>query len=917
MPACSATTRGNAGAAPPSPATPAPPAPGLGRVGDYELLEPIAQGGMGVVYRARQVGINRVVALKMILAGRFAGPAEVRRFRSEAEAAGALDHESIVPVYEVGEHEGRHYFSMRYVAGGSLASRVADFTGHPAESARLLARVARAVHHAHQHGVLHRDLKPSNVLLDEQGRPYVTDFGLAKRFDADSGLTQSEAVVGTPSYMAPELASGGAKRATVAADVYGMGAILYELLSGRPPFQADTPLETLRRVREQEPSSVRSLNPRVARDLETVCLTCLAKDPRRRYGSAEALADDLERWLAGEPIRVRRTWAATRLWRWSRRRPAAAALVAVVVAATLALSAGGVYHAAQLRGALDRTTRENARARAVTAFLQEVLELASPRRAGGRRLSLEATLDEASGLAGKRFAGRPLTEADVRTILGSVYRELGKTGRAEQQHRAAMNLRAADLPADHPDVLASLHLLADALRAQGLPRPARVYVQKAYDGRLRRFGPKDLDTLRSMDLLGNTLVATELEYARAEQLHRRAMEIRTEVQSPSHADTLRTTAYLARDIVGRGGSLDEAEPLFHRAIDGLLGAGTAAETLDALSAMMNRANALDAAGRADEAETLIRQVIDRRTRLLGREDIATQNATHDLGRHLLKRPGRHDDARRELEGLLSTQRQTIGDASGYTWDTMSLLADALELTGDPEAALATRLEMMRLVRRVWPPGEPPAGGTPLDAREAVELLPLVDLRRHAIRGDWRATDGNALAVEPLLFARAAVPVVLDGSYVLRVGFTRTSAQGEVMVLLPAGTGSALLVLGDHNRLIRNVWYKGVVDNPTAMDGRLDGNRHELEVTVRLSGDEARVEASLDGGPCLVPWKGPQAALLPPPYWHVPAGATLAIGAHDAGVTFHSLRVRTLGGSARVVEFDPARWKARLPDPDER
>jgi serine/threonine-protein kinase len=243
----------SAAAMPRSPASPvadAPADPSPTRFGDYELLEPIAQGGMGAIYKARQAGINRVVALKMILAGRFAAPQEVQRFRAEAEAVGALDHPGIVPVYDVGEHEGRPYFTMKHVAGGSLASRMREFTPDPRKAASLLATVARAVHHAHQHGVLHRDLKPSNILLDEAGRPYVTDFGLAKRFDHDAELTVSEAVIGTPGYMAPELAAGGAKRATVAADVYGLGAILYEMLTGRPPFQSDNRLETLRRVQE-------------------------------------------------------------------------------------------------------------------------------------------------------------------------------------------------------------------------------------------------------------------------------------------------------------------------------------------------------------------------------------------------------------------------------------------------------------------------------------------------------------------------------------------------------------------------------------------------------------------------------------------------------------------------------------------
>jgi hypothetical protein len=270
------------------------------------------------VYKARQVSLNRLVALKMILAGQLASPQDVQRFRTEAEAAANLDHPNIVPIYEVGEYEGQHYFSMKLIDGGSLADRVASFVADPRAAVRLLATVARAVHFAHQCGILHRDLKPANVLLDRTGAPYVTDFGLAKRVAGDSSLTSPGAIVGTPSYMPPEQASSK-KRLTTACDVYALGAILYELLTGRPPFRGDTPLDTVLLVLEKEPESPRALNPRLDADVAEICLKCLRKEPAERYPSAAALAEDLEHWVAGEPLSMRPRSTPVVVWWWLRK----------------------------------------------------------------------------------------------------------------------------------------------------------------------------------------------------------------------------------------------------------------------------------------------------------------------------------------------------------------------------------------------------------------------------------------------------------------------------------------------------------------------------------------------------------------------------------------------------------------------
>ncbi|HVU40940.1 MAG TPA: serine/threonine-protein kinase [Xanthobacteraceae bacterium] len=279
--------------------------PVLRQFADYELLEELGRGGMGVVYRARQISLDRIVALKMVLRGDMASAADLARFRTEAEAAARLDHPGIVPVYEVGDFEGQPYFTMKYVEGTTLARRLAEGPLTARETAQLLAPVARAIHYAHSRGVLHRDLKPSNILIDAEGRPHVSDFGLAKRVEAEMNLTLSGAILGTPAHMAPEQAAGTRGKLGPTSDVYSLGTILYQMLTGRPPFQAASPVDTVLLVLEQDPLPPRLVNPRADRELEMIALKCLQKPQDLRYESAKLMADDLEAFLADEPTAAR------------------------------------------------------------------------------------------------------------------------------------------------------------------------------------------------------------------------------------------------------------------------------------------------------------------------------------------------------------------------------------------------------------------------------------------------------------------------------------------------------------------------------------------------------------------------------------------------------------------------------------
>jgi tetratricopeptide (TPR) repeat protein len=441
-------------AAPPGedvPSTVVRPAPPLPSVPGYELVRELGRGGMGVVFLATQVRLRRPVALKM-------PPAELagedwRRFRTEAEAAARLHHPHVVQVYETGEHQGQPFMVMELLEGGSLAQKLAQAPLAPRPAAELLEVLARAVQHAHERGVVHRDLKPANVLLSEDGTPKVTDFGLARRLDLGSAHTQTGAVLGTPSYMAPEQAAGRAREAGPAADVYALGAILYECLTGRPPFRGATLCETTLQVLHQEPVPPRKLQPSVPRDLETICLKCLRKEPHKRYASARDLADDLRRQLDGRSVVARPASRAERAWRWARRNPRDAAL-ALVVLLTLLLVVGAWFWRARAHQARDRDALE-ALSQAVSVLEQARTGGDPDKWAKARALTLRAQvlLEEGTGQPELAEGPRALLhqldeeEGDDKQLaqLEQIRRGRAHAGRREWDRAAACYAQARKL----------------------------------------------------------------------------------------------------------------------------------------------------------------------------------------------------------------------------------------------------------------------------------------------------------------------------------------------------------------------------------------------------------------------------------------------------------------------------------------
>jgi serine/threonine-protein kinase len=582
----------------------------------YQILRELGRGGMGVVYQARQIALDRDVALKMIKSGSFASPSELARFQNEAEAVARLDHPNIVPIFEVGSHAGLEFFSMKLIGGTSLDRRLPEFATDPQAVARIVVIVAEAVHHAHSRGILHRDLKPANILLDNRGAPHITDFGLAKRIESDSELTCSGAPVGTPSYMSPEQAAGDRGSLSISTDVYGIGGILYALLTGRAPFAGTTLVETLDKVRALPPEPPSAVNKHVPRDLEIICLKCLEKDPNRRYSSALTLAEDLDRWQKGIPILARPVGKLTRAAMWCRRNKALASLALLSILALLGGLAGITWK-------WREASYERAKTEAVNELLtQRLLAQASPELDPlAKNLTVRELLDRAGAQLGGWLEGQPEVEARIRETLGGAYLALGQTEPAETHLRAALELDKRLNGPLHRDTLRAANLLASVLDRAGHHAEAEPLLRRNLEASRARLGRDDHVSLDAAERLG-VLLWHQGKTDESEAMLRKNVEDRSRVLKPEHPDTLRSIYLLSRVLRDRRNFTDAEHFAYQYAHSVQCARG--ANHPDNILAITNQADVARDADKLAEAERLYRNAALLAERILG--------ADHDVAR---------------------------------------------------------------------------------------------------------------------------------------------------------------------------------------------------------------------------------------------------------------------------------------------
>jgi tetratricopeptide (TPR) repeat protein/predicted Ser/Thr protein kinase len=612
----------------------------------YELISLLGSGGMGLVYEARQIALNRPVALKILRNLGNASESELTRFHNEAQVVARMDHPHVVPIYEVGQSRGHDFFAMKLIPGRSLDRALGDYLANPRRAASLLATVAEAVHHAHARGILHRDLKPANILIDPEGQPHVTDFGIAYRLDGDGQQTRPGVLVGTPSYMSPEQAGGDHYQLTTASDVYGLGAVFYALLTGRAPLTGTTLFETIDLVRSAVPESPSKTNRLVPRDLELICLKCLEKEPTNRYPDARSLAEDLRRWLAGEPIAARPVGAVTRVWLWCRRHPVPSGLSAALVA-SIVIGMGLVTWKWQQAERSDRTSRKTARFLAERVLREASTDL-NPRSSNP---SLREVLDRSAARVVGDFHDEPEVEATIRETLGSAYASLGEHQRAESQLVEALKLDRTLLGPSHPTTIHVASMLAALLDARGKTGEAETLLQDNRKLARNALGRDAAETLEADDHLGSLLRRLGRR-DEAEPILRETLAARSRTLPTDDPAILRSVRELCLLAVDRG-NMAEAETLaieFEHGIRCAFGP----KHPDNVAALANRGLILRLRGQISEAIPFYRRAAEEALRILGPDHPSPERRTTSSPRSNIRPPtwrGRVAEAIDELPQL--------------------------------------------------------------------------------------------------------------------------------------------------------------------------------------------------------------------------------------------------------------------------
>jgi tetratricopeptide (TPR) repeat protein len=662
----------------------------------FELVAMLGQGALATVWLARERKLDRLVALKLI--PKDLDSQLTRRLVREGHALAALRHPHIVAVHSLETDGGQTCLAMDFIEGGDLRAKLQERRFLPPnEAASLVRKLAGALAYAHANGILHRDVKPSNILLDAGDDPRLADFELASPLERAGDLTQAGRVAGTAAYLAPELLEG-ANRASVQSDIYGLGAVLYECLTGRAPFIGDSTAAILAQLANEDPPPPRMLKSGLPRDLETICLKCLEKDPGRRYSSAGDLESDLARWERGEPIAARPVGVTGRALRWSRRNSLASVCIGVSVAVILVLAIGGPLAALRLDRARARAAEETAISTAVTDFLQnDLLAQASPNKQPDRELKLSALLDAATAKIGGRFANQPLVEASIRQTLANTYNSLGRYDVAQTQLVRALQIRQQLLGPEDARTLSVMSDMVTNLRSQAKLPEAEAMADKTLAIMRRVLGPEHPDTLRVMNHLA-VIYDWEGRYPEAQALAARTLKIRARVLGPEHPDTLISMNNLAI-VYADWGKPAEAEKLDLQAIEikrRILGP----ENPSTLNSMHNLAVAYANEGRFAESGALAAKLVEIRKRVLGPEHPMTISTKISLGL-AYEAQGKFDEAAALFDQIAEEDKRLLGPEHLSTLLATADLAAVYREDGRLSEAEALQSRVLNSYERVY------------------------------------------------------------------------------------------------------------------------------------------------------------------------------------------------------------------------